>query len=97
VLDAQGHGVISEDGSSNGDAMSFYHNDELVHVLTTSSIKDPALREAKSDSIQQTVREIFTKDIQNSRPVTEADVPKPGLRTSIARLMSNWHVLGWAE
>ncbi len=97
VLDAHGNGVISEDGSSNGDAQSFYHNDELTHVLTTASIRSPELREAQSTAIKSIVRDVFLKDIQSSKLVTAADAPKPGLSASLGALVASWRVSGWID
>jgi cardiolipin synthase len=97
VLDEKGEGVISEDGSSNGDAQSFYHNDELIHLMTTASIADPALRRSTSQTIKTIANDVFLKDIQTSKVVTADDVPKPGLRSSIDALRASWRVSGWVE
>lgn len=97
VLDEKGHGLISEDGSSNGDAQSFYHNDELIHFLTTATISDPKLRAAKSAEISTIARNVFLKDIKSSTPVTASDLPKPGFHLSINDFVTKWRIEGWLE
>ena len=97
VLDAKGEGLISQDGSTNSDAQSFYHNDELVHVLTTGGIKDEALRAQKSDLIKGIARDVFFRDIRASRTVTAAMEPKPSFSEDLRKLANSWHVMGWIE
>jgi phosphatidylserine/phosphatidylglycerophosphate/cardiolipin synthase-like enzyme len=97
VLDEHGEGLISQDGSTNSDAQSFYHNDELIHLLTTARIKDPVLRRQKSDLIKGVAHDVFVTDIKNSHRVTAADSPAPGLTDDLVRLLGRWRVTGWLE
>jgi phosphatidylserine/phosphatidylglycerophosphate/cardiolipin synthase-like enzyme len=97
VLDEKGEGIISEDGSSNGDAQSFYHNDELVHIMSTASVGDPEVRRSTSQAIKTIASDVFLKDIESSKVITADDVEKPGLHAAIDALRTSWRVSGWIE
>lgn len=97
VLDENGEGLISQDGSTNSDAQSFYHNDEFVHVTTTATIADPAVRAQRSQQIRGITRDVFLRDLKSSRQVGAGDVPKPGFHESVRRLLNRWRILGWLE